>query len=342
MGQISHRPFKDSARPEFSIVVPFFNEADNVLEFHQRISATMRSLGSSYELVFVDDGSRDATPRLLDDLQADDPRLVLVRLTRNFGHQAAISAGLDLARGRAVVVMDGDLQDPPEVVEQLIQAWHEGHDVVYAIRTKRKEGLLKRFAYATFYRVLRAVSDIDIPLDSGDFCLMDRRAVNALKDLPERQRFVRGLRSFVGFRQIGIRYERAARHAGEPKYTWRALLRLAVDGLVSFSGFPLNVITYLGLVSAVISVLFTFGVLTVCCAQRTLPAGWAATILAVLYLGTIHLISLGIMSEYVRRIFIEAKGRPPYIVRDVRRADGDQILRFRQPRRGRRRPSPAA
>src|SRR5439155_22561917 len=191
----------------------------------------------TYELVLVNDGSRDATAELLDELQARDAHVVVVHLSRNFGHQPAVSAGLELARGRAVIIMDGDLQDPPEVLDQFIAAWRAGNDVVYAIRTKRKEGLLKRTAYALFYRLLRAVSDLDIPLDSGDFCLMDRKVVDVLKHLPEQVRFVRGLRTFVGFRQTGVRYERAARNAGEPKYSLRALVGLAVDGLVSFSSY---------------------------------------------------------------------------------------------------------
>src|SRR5205814_5852121 len=179
----------------------------------------------------VNDGSHDATPRLLEELHGRDWRVVAVHLTRNFGHQAAISAGMDQARGHAVILMDGDLQDPPEVLSQFLAVWREGFQVVYAIRTKRKESLCKRVAYALFYRALRAVSDLDIPLDSGDFCLMDRAVVDVLKHLPERMRFVRGLRTFVGFRQCGVRYERAARAAGEPKYSFRALLGLAVDGL---------------------------------------------------------------------------------------------------------------
>jgi dolichol-phosphate mannosyltransferase len=300
-----------------SLVVPLFNEQENVTELYRRVTQAMRRFGASYELILVNDGSRDATATLIDALQAADPRVVVVHLSRNFGHQAAISAGIDQARGNAVVLMDGDLQDPPEVLDQFLQAWREGHDVVYAVRTKRKESLVKRACYALFYRLLRSIGDLDLPLDSGDFCLMDRKVVNALRALPERMRFVRGLRAFVGFRQIGLRYERDGRHADEPKYTFRSLFRLAVDGLVSFSGFPLALITRLGLATLVLALVLTVGVVTGFVGRETGP-GWAGLLLVVMYLGAVQLLSLGIVAEYLRRIFIETKGRPTYIVREVR------------------------
>src|SRR5262249_21531311 len=197
--------------------------------------AALDALWLGYELVFVNDGSSDTTPSLLDELRRRDPRVVPLHLSRNFGHQPAISAGLARARGQAVIVMDGDLQDPPELLGRFVERWREGHEVVYAVRTRRKENLLKRAGYYLFYRLLRAVSDLDIPLASGDFCLMDRKVADVLNHLPERMRFVRGLRTFVGFRQVGVPYPRAAREAGKPKYTFPALVRLAIDGLVSFS-----------------------------------------------------------------------------------------------------------
>ena len=195
----------------------------------------------------------DQTPRLIDELQEADPNLSVVHLSRNFGHQPAVSAGLDHASGKAVIVMDGDLQDPPEVIPQFVERWRAGTDVVYAVRRRRKEGAMKRMGYHAFYRILNAISDLDIPLDSGDFCLMDRRVVDALRGLPERARFVRGLRTFVGFRQTGLDYERAAREAGRPKYSLKALVGLAVDGLVSFSSYPLRLVTYLGVCAAVLA-----------------------------------------------------------------------------------------
>jgi dolichol-phosphate mannosyltransferase len=210
--------------------------------------------------------------------------------------------------------MDGDLQDPPEVLGQFVATWRAGNDVVFAIRTKRKEGPGKRLAYALFYRLLRATCDLDIPLDSGDFCLMDRKVVEALKALPERQRFVRGLRTFVGFRQVGVVYERDARHAGRPKYTLRRLFNLAVDGLVSFSGYPLALVTYLGIFSLFLAVGLTAWVLFDAWSSGQTPRGWASTMVVVVYMGGVQLIGLGVIAEYVRRIFLEVKGRPTYIV----------------------------
>lgn len=309
-----------SSAPEISVVVPLFDEEENLGELQRRLSLALESLGSSYELVFVNDGSRDATGPLLDELRRADPHLVVLHLSRNFGHQAAICAGIDHARGEAVVLMDGDLQDPPEVLDQFILAWREGHDVVYAVRTQRQEHWTKRCAYALFYRVWRAVGELDIPLDSGDFCLLDRKVVEVLKHLPERQRFVRGLRSFVGFRQVGIRYARAARAAGEPKYTWPALLRLALDGLIGFSGFPLSLVTYLGLAVGVLAAALSLGMFVVGWQQGTAPAGWLCAVLIVLFVGCVQLLGLGIVGEYVRRIFLEVKGRPTYLVDRVCRA----------------------
>jgi len=303
-----------TSTPEISVVVPLFDEEENLGELHRRLTRALEPLTASYELVFVNDGSRDATAPLLDELRRDDPRLVVLHLSRNFGHQPALCAGIDHARGEAVILMDGDLQDPPEVLDRFIAAWREGHDVVYAVRAQRQEHWTKRSAYALFYRVWRAVSDLDIPLDSGDFCLMDRKVVEVLKHLPERQRFVRGLRSFVGFKQIGIRYARPARAAGTPKYTWSALFRLALDGLVGFSSFPLTMVTYLGLACGVLAVLLTIGLTVSAWRQDALPAGWLCAVLVMLYLGATQLLSLGIVGEYVRRIFLEVKGRPTYLV----------------------------
>ena len=240
-----HAPPADSA-PVISVVVPLFNEEGNINELHRRLDVTLRSLELRYEILFIDDGSRDATSALIDALRARDRNLACIHLSRNFGHQAAVSAGIDHGRGQALIVMDGDLQDPPEVLPQFVAKWREGYEVVYAVRQRRKESFLKRGAYSVFYRILNAISDLDIPVDSGDFCLMDRRVVDLLKHLPERMRFVRGLRSFVGFRQVGLAYDRAARTAGRSKYTLPRLVGLALDGLVSFSSYPLRLVTQLG------------------------------------------------------------------------------------------------
>ncbi|MBY0524997.1 MAG: glycosyltransferase family 2 protein [Gemmataceae bacterium] len=301
--------------PTLSVVVPLYDEAANIDELYRRLSLSLTELGLTYEILLVDDGSRDGTSRRIDELAAQDAGIVPLHLSRNFGHQSAICAGIEHARGQAVVLMDGDLQDPPELLEAFVQSWRDGSEVVYAIRTRRKEGIVKRAGYTLFYRLLRAISDLDIPLDSGDFCLMDRKVVDVLKHLPERMRFVRGLRTFVGFRQTGLRYERAARSAGESKYSFRALVRLAIDGLISFSSYPMTLVTYLGLTSAGLALILTVWVLTDSLCSGTAPRGWASTILVVLYMSTVQLISLGIMGEYVRRIFLEVKGRPTYIVR---------------------------
>jgi dolichol-phosphate mannosyltransferase len=300
-------------------VIPLFDEQENLPELHRRLRAALDPLDIEPEIILVNDGSSDATPTMIHMLSQADPRVVGVMLSRNFGHQAAVSAGIAECTGDAVIVMDGDLQDPPEVLEQFIARWRDGAEVVYAVRTKRKEGLLKRTAYGAFYRLLRKLSDIDIPLDSGDFGLMDRKVVNALMALPERQRFVRGLRCFVGFRQEGLVYERAGREAGAPKYTFKALVRLAMDGLISFSSAPLNLITYLGLGSCVFALGLIAWVMGRAIIGQRPPEGWASTMVVVLFFGSVQLLSLGIIGEYLRRIFLEVKGRPTYIVRDVKR-----------------------
>jgi polyisoprenyl-phosphate glycosyltransferase len=297
-----------------SIVVPLFDERENLHELHRRLTLVLSCAGTPYELVFVNDGSRDETPILLDQLYESDPHVVVVHLSRNFGHQPAISAGIDNARGGAVIVMDGDLQDPPEVIPQFVAKWRDGFDVVYAVRTKRKENWLKRAGYFVFYRLLRTISELDIPLDSGDFCLMDRKVVAALDALPEHRRFVRGLRTFVGFRQVGLEYERATREAGRPKYTFRALLGLAIDGLVSFSSYPLRLVTYMGLSISVLASLLMLWAFADAIYQKTAPRGWASLLVIVLFLGAIQLVSLGVIGEYVRLIFLETKHRPTYIV----------------------------
>ena len=302
--------------PEISVVVPLFNERENVPELYRRLRESLATIAC--EIVLIDDGSSDSTPQLLDELAANDPHVVAIHLSRNFGHQAAVSAGLDHATGQAVIVMDGDLQDPPEVLAQFIAKWREGHDVVYAVRTKRKEGLLKRAAYFSFYRLLRAIGDIDIPLDSGDFCLMDRKVVDVLRHLPERVRFVRGLRTFVGFRQVGLIYERDARAAGTPKYTFRQLIGLATDGIVNFSSYPLRAISYCGIVAMIMAMLASGWLSVEATRTGAVPSGWSVLAAIVLFMGATQLLSLGILGQYICRIFIEVKGRPNYIIRDIR------------------------
>jgi polyisoprenyl-phosphate glycosyltransferase len=244
---------------------------------------------------------------------------LVVELARNFGHQVAITAGLDHAQGKAVIVMDGDLQDPPEALPQFIAKWRQRYDVVYGIRERRKENWLKRIAYAGFYRLLRRVSNIEIPLDSGDFCIMDRRVVDLLISMPERNRFIRGIRSWVGLNQVGLPIERHARIAGKPKYTFRHLMILALDGLVSFSYLPLRIITILGFS---ISLLSIFAAIFYA-AKRLMtglgPPGFATLVVAVFFLAGVQLITMGVIGEYVGRIFEEVKQRPLYIVRKITR-----------------------
>lgn len=313
---VPSRPNPTDDRPTLSVVVPLYNESANIAALYRRTTAALEALGLDYELLLVDDGSRDETSERIEALRQGDPRVATLHLSRNFGHQPAVSAGLDHARGRAVVVLDGDLQDPPELIGELVRLWREGNEVVYAVRQRRREGWIKRLGYHAFYRILGAISDLDIPLDSGDFCLMDRKVVDVLTHLPERMRFIRGLRSFVGFRQVGLVYDRPAREAGDPKYTLRGLFALAVDGLVSFSGRPLRLATYLGLAAILIAVVLLIWVFHDAIANGRSPRGWASTLVTVLFMGSIQLLSLGIIGEYIRLIFLETKGRPTYIVRD--------------------------
>lgn len=307
--------------PRLSIVVPLFNEHDNLPILHRGLKDALDSLHCAYEIVLVNDGSKDDTPAIMDALAAADSSTVAVHLSRNFGHQAAVTAGLAQTRGQAVIVMDGDLQDPPEVLPQFVAMWEQGFDVVYAVRQNRKENILQRAAYHAFYRVLSAVSDIQIPLDSGDFCLMDRRVIDALEALPEKHRFVRGLRAFVGFRQIGLAYDRSARLAGKSKYSFRQLVNLAMDGLVGFSGFPLRFVTYLGFGAAAASVGLIAWVLWQSIVNKVGPHGWASTTAVVLFTSAVQLLSLGILGEYVSRIFREVKGRPTYLIDRVARQE---------------------
>ena len=312
----SSKKMASPPNPTLSIVLPCFNEHENVDPLHQRLAPLLEKITRSFEVIFVDDGSTDGCGEMLDALNRQDPRFKVIHFSRNFGHQAALSAGLDASTGAAVVLMDCDLQDPPEVIENFIDRWRNGSEVVYGIRRKRKEGLLKRAGYAAFYRSMRIMAQIEVPLDAGDFCLMDRKVVDVLKRLPEAHRFLRGLRSWVGFRQSGVEYERQGRHAGEPKYTLGKLIRLAVSGYVGFSTVPLRVASWLGLVVAAIG----FGIAVWAVGTKILgipsPRGWASSIAVMLFLGGIQLLVLGVMGEYLGRVYDEARARPSYVVRE--------------------------
>lgn len=302
--------------PDLSVVLPVFNEEENVRELHRRLTESLGKAGlaAGYELVFVDDGSSDRSVALLAELGRDDRSVRLIRLSRNFGHQAAITAGIDHARGRAVALLDADLQDPPELLGDMLARWRDGADVVYAVRTKRKESWLKRTAYHTFYRTFRWLSNTAIPLDSGDFCLMDRRVVDELRRLGERNRFLRGLRSWVGFTQVAFPYERDARFGGEPKYTWRALVGLALDGILSFSAVPLRLATVLGMIVLTVGVVYLAYTLSFYFFVGVAPQGWTSLIVLLLLLGGGQLVLLGTIGEYIARIYDETKRRPNYVV----------------------------
>lgn len=316
----SQKPDRTSRLQLLSILLPAFNESAVLPKVYSRLSALAGALADmelDYELVFVNDGSRDDTAEILDRYARSDPRVRAVHLTRNFGHQAAVTAGLTLARGDVIAVMDCDLQDPPEVLPKFLARWREGYQVVYAVRRKRKESIFKRVAYWTFYRLLAAISELDIPLDSGDFCVMDRQAVNLLNALPECQRFVRGLRSWVGLKQIGVEYERDARQGGRPAYTLRTLVKLAMDGLVSFSSVPLGLVTRLGLLSVIGAMVLAAYVVVGWFFDSKTPRGWASLAGLVLLMSSIQLLSLGIIGQYLGRVFLEVKRRPPFLIARV-------------------------
>ncbi len=276
----------------------------------------MDSTGETWELVLVDDGSTDGSTQLIQELAREDPRVRPVIFARNFGHQIAITAGLDYSRGQAVVVIDADLQDPPEVILDLIDKWHQGYEVVYAVRAERVgESWFKRMTASVFYRLIYRITDVDIPLDAGDFRLLDRQVVNVLNKMRERHRFPRGMSAWVGFSQIGVPYRREARFAGETKYPFSKMFRLALNAITSFSFFPLQLATYLGFISAGMSILAIPIVVFLRLYRNLALTGQATTLIAVLFLGGVQLISLGILGEYIGRLYDEAKGRPLYIVR---------------------------
>ena len=302
--------------PRLSVVVPVWNEEENLLALYERLAPVLADLGP-YEIIFVDDGSHDRSLQIALELARRDPAVKLLELSRNFGHQAALSAGLAHALGEAVVFMDADLQDPPELLREFVRQWEAGHDVVYAVRHKRKEGWVKRLSYFVFYRLLHGMAEVTIPLDSGDFCLMDRRAVDALKALPEKIRFLRGLRSWVGFKQVGVAYERPARNAGEVKYTRPKLVKLALDGLVSFTSFPLRLASYLGFFTAMAGLLYLAVAVIWRLTVGHVPAGWTSLIAMILIIGGAQLCVSGIIGEYLARVYDETKQRPHYVVKST-------------------------
>ncbi|MBO9340150.1 MAG: glycosyltransferase family 2 protein [Chloroflexus sp.] len=312
----------DTQPPTFSVVAPVYNEEQLIAEFCRRVIAALEPLGEPFELILVNDGCRDRSPDIMRELHQRDPRIKVINFSRNFGHQIAITAGTDYATGRAVIVIDSDLQDPPEVIPDLIARWREGYQVVYGVREERQgETWFKKTTAAIFYRLIVRITNVNIPVDTGDFRLMDRKVVDALKRMREHHRFMRGLSAWVGFRQTGVLYRRHARAAGTTKYPLRKMLRFALDGITSFSYLPLQLATYVGFIVAAVSIIFLFVVFVMRLANpaATEPAfyGQASTLASVLFLGAVQLISLGIIGEYVGRIYDEVKGRPLYIVAET-------------------------
>jgi polyisoprenyl-phosphate glycosyltransferase len=312
--------------PILSVVVPIFNEVETVRELHARLSAAVSPLGS-YELLFVDDGSDDGTWELLTECAASDPYVRLVRLSRNFGHQIALTAGVDVARGDAIVTLDGDLQDPPEVIPELVARWREGYDVVYGVRSAREgETHYKLWTARLFYRLMRRLSPVEIPQEAGDFRLLSRRAADAVRAMPERARFIRGMTSWVGFRQTGIAYHRAPRFAGSTKYPTRRMIGFAADAITSFSTAPLRLVAAMGFVMVGFCSLYLGYALYKRFFTDDTVQGWTTVIVLLLLIGGAQLIGMGVIGQYVGRIYEEAKGRPLYFVSEVvggSESDGD-------------------
>jgi len=304
--------------PKYSVVAPVYNEIDCVQEFNKQVSAAMKTLHESWELVLVDDGSTDGSTNAIREIAKRDAHVRPVIFARNFGHQIAVTAGLDYARGDAVIIIDADLQDPPAVMLDLIEKWREGFEVVYAVRRKREgESWFKMFTASLFYRLIYRITDVKIPLDTGDFRLLDRKVVDVMGQMRERHRFLRGMAAWVGYNQVGVEYDRKERFAGKTKYPFGKMLKLALNAITSFSYFPLQLATYIGFISAGISILAIPIVAALRLSNQVALLGQATTLIAVLFLGGVQLITLGILGEYVGRIYDESKGRPLYIVSEA-------------------------
>ena len=303
---------------DYSIIAPIFNEIGNLPELYRRTRDTLDKAGGTWELLMVDDGSTDRSTEEIHKLAAQDERVKPIIFARNFGHQIAVTAGLDYARGHAVVIIDADLQDPPEVILDLISKWKEGYEVVYAQRSEREgETWFKLFTASIFYRLIYRITDVKIPMDTGDFRLLDRKVVDIMTQMRERHRFLRGMSSWIGFKQTGVAYKRAARYSGVTKYPFRKMLKFASDAITSFSYFPLQMAMYLGFFTAGLSIIAIPIVIILRMAGLHAFVGQATTLIAVLFLGGVQLISLGILGEYIGRLYDEAKGRPLYIVREA-------------------------
>ena len=317
-------PLKHTDHPPLlSVVVPCYNEEEGLASCHERLTDVLSQIGEPYEIVYVDDGSRDGTAPILRALQAADRHVVVIGLSRNFGHQPAVSAGLEMASGAVVVIIDSDLQDPPELIPRMLQLWRQGYQVVYGVRSSREgETTLKLWTAKLFYRVINKLSDIDIPLDTGDFRLIDRCVVEAFRRMPERHRLLRGMSSWIGFSQVGVPYHRESRLAGETKYPLRKMVGLALDGVVSFSIVPLRFVTAAGFIAAFLAFLGIFYSLAVRLFTHSWVRGWALSFIGMLLMSGVQLVCLGILGEYIGRIYTESKQRPLFLVREVLRTPG--------------------
>ena len=305
-----------TSKPTYTIIAPIYNEIDNIQTLYTRVCEVMDSTGEPWEFVMVDDGSSDGSTDAILELKKKDDKIVPVIFARNFGHQIAVTAGLDYSQGKAVTIIDADLQDPPEVILALIKKWKEGYEVVYATRSKREgETWFKRFTASAFYRLIQRITDINLPMDAGDFRLLDRKVVDVMGGMREKHRFLRGMSVWVGFRQTGVEYERAERLAGETKYPLKKMFQLASDAITGFSYFPLQLATYLGFAFTGISFLAILALIILRLVGSQFLMGQAATLIAVLFLGGVQLLSIGMIGEYIGRLYDEAKGRPLYTVR---------------------------
>lgn len=304
--------------PQISIVAPLYNEQESFPHLIKRLNAVMDSSTLTIEVVLVDDGSKDLTAQLMRDNALADERYHCVFLSRNHGHQLALTAGLAHARGsEAVMVIDGDLQDPPELLTEFYDYLSKGYDVIYAVRKKRKEGFLKKSAYFLFYRILKSISYIDIPLDSGDFSMISRRVLDIMNKMPEESRYLRGMRTWIGFKQIGVEYERAERQAGESKYSLKLLFRLAYNGIFNFSEFPIKFVSRLGIFAVLVSLLYFFAVLIKKYFFQEVIEGFTSLLFMIIFFSGIQLFALGVIGEYVLRVFFQSKNRPLYIVKET-------------------------
>ncbi len=302
--------------PQINIVIPLFNESLVFDQLVERITLLLNESKLSIEVILVDDGSKDNTAQLMTKLSKIDYRFQALILSRNFGHQTALSAGLNYVNAtEAVFILDGDLQDPPELLHDFYYKYKEGYDVVYAVRKKRKEGWFKRMSYSLFYKILKSISYIDIPLDSGDFSLVSVNVVKHLNSMPEESRFIRGMRSWIGYKQIGVEYERAEREQGESKYTFTKLLKLALNGIFNFSEFPIKAITSLGVTTIAISMGYMIYILYMKLMYNNIPQGFTSLVFLITLFGGINLLAIGIIGEYILRIFFQVKARPLFIVK---------------------------